>query len=66
MIEDAQHFHCGRRGRGADREQAYRDLLNCGPMTRRLARFNALDPMEITDSFFRWCKGCASSCTKTG
>lgn len=56
MIEDAQHWHCGRKGRTGDREAAYKDLLACGPMTCHLARLNLLDPTEISDQFYRWCE----------
>lgn len=53
LIKDAHDYLC----RGADedghRKAAYDDLMRCGPMTCRLARFCLLDPVFVADLFRR-------------
>ncbi|HRQ66882.1 MAG TPA: hypothetical protein PKZ76_18790 [Xanthomonadaceae bacterium] len=51
MIEDARLYLSGRPDPKGVREAAYRDLCECGPMTRHLARVCLLEAEEVSRLF---------------
>ena len=40
-------------------EQAFDDLVKCGPMTRHVCGMAGLDPEWISAGFIRWCESMA-------
>jgi hypothetical protein len=40
-------------------EQAFDDLLRCGPMVRHVCEFTGHDPEWICQGFIRWCESMA-------
>lgn len=51
MIEDAIDYVRLGPGKTNDRMTAHDDLMRCGVMTRRLARFCCVDPKYVTTLF---------------
>ncbi|MGF2734835.1 hypothetical protein [Marinobacter sp. DUT-1] len=41
---------------GHDLQEAFDDVVECGPITRRFAWWNDLDPEYVSESFIRWCE----------
>jgi len=39
-----------------DQEQAFDDLVRCGPMTRHVCRWLDVEPGEVSKLFVRWCE----------
>ena len=39
-----------------EQEQAFDDLVACGPMTRHVCNFTGHDPEAVSDAFVRWCE----------
>jgi len=62
LIKDGQSYWKCQKWREADsveQEQAFDDLLRCGPMTRHCCRWLDLDPQWISEGFIRWCESMA-------
>ena len=45
---------------GQDLEEAFDDVVACGPMTREVAEWNDLDPEYVSAAFIRWCENVAA------
>ena len=59
LLRDAQAFWTGTPSRGAEAfelEQAFEDVVECGPMTRYCCRWLAVGPESVSRSFLRWCE----------
>jgi len=58
LIRDGQAYWQDREWRGGaevDREQAFDDLVRCGPMTEHCCAWLDLDPQWISEGFIKWC-----------
>lgn len=53
MIEDARTYAATRKDPGGYRQAAYRDLIERGPMLRRLSGFALVDPELVHAAFVR-------------
>ena len=58
LISDARAFWLGKGYRGStleERENAFNDVLSCGPMLRHCCGFLDLDAQWISQGFIQWC-----------
>lgn len=63
MLLDARDYWRGKQGHGVHArsfhlEQAFDDVMRCGPMIRHCCSFLDLEPDWISEGFIRWCEGC--------
>lgn len=60
LLGDAYAYWIGKRTQPAatveDLREAFDDVLECGPITRRFAWWNDMDPEYVSAAFIRWCE----------
>ena len=59
LVRDGQSYWQGkqwRSGNDVEQEQAFDDLMRCGPMTRYCCSYLDLDPQWISEGFIAWCE----------
>tara|TARA_R110001592_G_scaffold205877_1_gene456483 strand:- start:492 stop:809 length:318 start_codon:yes stop_codon:yes gene_type:complete len=59
LIRDGQaywHNASRRKDTAIELEQAFDDLMRCGPMTRHVCRWLDADPLAVSEAFVRWCE----------
>ena len=59
LIRDGQAYWCNasrRKDTAIELEQAFDDLMRCGPMTRHVCRWLDADPLAVSEAFIRWCE----------
>jgi len=61
MLFDARHYWRGQQGQGVHAEsyhleQAFDDLVRCGPMLRNCCDYLDLEPDWMSEGFIRWCE----------
>jgi hypothetical protein len=61
MLHDARDYWRGKPGHGVHAEsyhleQAFDDLVRCGPMLRHCCSFLDLEPDWLSEGFIRWCE----------
>ena len=59
LIKDGQAYwrNASRRREVAiEQEQAFDDLMRCGPMTRHVCRWLDADPVKVSEWFIQWCE----------
>lgn len=61
LIRDGQAYWLGKgRDKANELEQAFDDLMRCGPMTRHCCRWLDTDPEAVARWFVRWCENSPS------
>ena len=59
LLRDARAFWTETPSRGAELtelEQAFEDVIECGPMLRYCCTHLAVEPEAVSRSFLRWCE----------
>jgi len=61
LVADARSYWQGRRGLSVEAdhyqlEQAFDDVMRCGPMLRHLCAHTGHDAVWICEGFTRWCE----------
>ena len=61
MLHDARDYWRGKPGHGVHAEsyhleQAFDDLVRCGPMLRHCCDYLDLEPDWLSEGFIRWCE----------
>jgi len=56
LIYDARSYWQGIKGAGVEFEQAFDDVLRCGPMLRHLCNHTGHDPQWLSRGFIKWCE----------
>jgi hypothetical protein len=55
LVKDGQHYWKGKQT-DTRTEQAFDDLVRCGPMTNHVCRWLEVMPEAVTRWFIRWCE----------
>lgn len=56
LLRDACCYWRATSNNDVELEQAFDDLVRCGPMTRHVCRWLDMEPFEVTRKFIRWCE----------
>ena len=61
MLHDGRNYWRSQQGQGVHAEnyrleQAFDDLVRCGPMLRHCCSFLDLEPDWLSEGFIRWCE----------
>ena len=61
LLHDARNYWRGRQGHGVHAEshhleQAFDDVVSCGPMIQHCCGFLDLEPDWLSEGFIRWCE----------
>jgi len=56
LIYDARSYWQGIKGAGVEFEQAFDDVVRCGPMLRHLCDHTGHDPQWLSRGFVKWCE----------
>ena len=61
MLHDARHYWRCQQGQGVHAEsyhleQAFDDVVSCGPMLQHCCGFLDLEPDWLSECFIRWCE----------
>jgi hypothetical protein len=56
LVRDARCYWLATTNPDVELEQAFDDLMRCGPMTRHVCRWLDIEPIEVRRKFIRWCE----------
>src|SRR5690554_3490159 len=57
LLRDARCYWRGSWNTSIELEQAFDDLVRCGPMVRHVCHWLDIEPLQVTRTFIRWCEG---------
>ena len=56
LVYDARSYWKGIKDAGVDFEQAFDDVMRCGPMLRHLCDHTGHNPQWLSRGFVKWCE----------
>lgn len=56
LVRDARGYWNCTTNKDIELEQAFDDVVRCGPMTRHVCHWLDIEPVEVTRRFVRWCE----------
>ena len=56
LLRDGRCYWRATSNSDVELEQAFDDLVRCGPMTRHVCRWLDIEPLQVTRTFIRWCE----------